>query len=203
MDEWVQRAIENNLSLSVAKAAVEVAQENVKIKRAGHYPTLDIVATSGNSTSHGGNFGSNTDSDTIGLQFNLPIYSGGSVTSQTRQALAELDQAQQSLIETKRATEKQARDAYLNIITEISRIRALEQAVVSAQSAVDATEAGFEVGTRTIVDVLNVQRVLYENTSNYQKARYTYLLNGLALKLAVGSLSDEDLASVDQLLGAP
>jgi len=200
IDKWVQRAIENNLSLSAAKAAVEVAQENVKIKRAGHYPTLDLVATGGNSTSHGGNFGSDTDSDTIGLQFNLPIYSGGSVTSQTRQALAELDQAKQSLIETKRATEKLARDSYLNIITEISRIHALEQAVVSAQSAVDATEAGFEVGTRTIVDVLNVQRVLYQNTSNYQKARYTYLLNGLALKLAVGSLSAEDLASIDHIL---
>jgi outer membrane protein len=200
MDEWVQRAIENNLSLSAAKAAVEVAQENVKIKHAGHYPTLDLVATGGNSTSHGGSFGSDTDSETIGLQFSLPIYSGGSVTSQTRQALAELDQSKQSLVETKRATEKLARDSYLNIVTEISRVRALQQAVVSSQSAVDATEAGFEVGTRTIVDVLNVQRALYQSITDYQKARYTYLLNGLALKLAIGSLSAEDLASLDQIL---
>jgi outer membrane protein len=203
MDEWVKRAIENNLSLSAAKAAVEVAQENVKIQRAGHYPTLDLVATGGNNTSHGGDFGSDTDSETIGLQFSLPIYTGGSVTSRTRQALAELDQSKQNLIETKRSTEKLARDSYLNIVTEISRVRALQQAVVSSQSAVDATEAGFEVGTRTIVDVLNVQRALYQSITDYQKARYIYILNGLALKLAVGSLSGEDLAGVDQLLKKP
>ena len=201
IDEWVQLAIDNNLAISAAMDGVEIAQENVKIQRAGHYPTLDLVATSGNSTSHGGTFGSDTDSDTIGLQFNLPIYTGGRVTSQTRQALAELDQSRESLTETKRATERQAREAYLNILSEKSRVHALEQAVVSAQSAVDATEAGFEVGTRTIVDVLTVQRELFSAITELQKTRYIYLLNGLRLKQAVGSLSEEDLVSIDQLLG--
>jgi outer membrane protein len=204
IDEWVKRAIQNNLSLSASKAAVEVAQENVKIQRAGHYPSLDLVATGGNNTSHGGNFGGNeVDNERIGLQFSLPIYTGGLVTSQTRQALAQLDQSMQSLTETRRATEKQARDAYLGILTEISRTQALKQAVVSAQSAVDATEAGFEVGTRTIVDVLNVQRELYRATTNHQKSRYVYLLNGLRLKQAVGSLSEEDLVSIDHMLNQP
>lgn len=199
IDDWVQRAIENNLSLSAAKISVEVAREDVKIRRAGHYPTLDLVATGGNNTSHS-SFGSESDGNTLSLEFKLPIYSGGSVTSLTRQALAKLEQSQQRLIQTKRSTEKLTRDAYLNIISDISRIHALEQAVVSTQSAVDATEAGFEVGTRTIVDVLIAQRALFRASSNFQKARYAYILNGLKLKQAVGSLSKEDLASVNQLL---
>ncbi|MCW8964087.1 MAG: TolC family outer membrane protein [Gammaproteobacteria bacterium] len=203
MDAWVSRAIDNNLSLSAAMVAVEIAQENVKIQRAGHYPTLDLIAAGGNSTSHGGSFGSDTDSESLSLQFNLPIYTGGRVTSQTRQALAELDQARDGLTETKRATEKVTRNSYLGILTDISLVRALQQAVISAQSAVDATEAGFEVGTRTIVDVLNVQRELYRAVTNFQKAQYAYLLDGLRLKQAVGSLSDGDLASVDQLLVVP
>ena len=203
IDEWVKRAIENNLSLAAAKSAVEVSQENVKIQQAGHYPTLDLFARGGNDTSHGGNFGNDTDSELIGLQFSLPIYTGGAVVSRTRQALAELDQTKQGLTQTKRSTERLTRDAYLGILTEVSRIRALRQAVVSAKSAVDATEAGFEVGTRTIIDVLDVQRVLYRNTTDLQKARYAYLLDGLTLKQAVGSLSDEDLSSVDQLLNKP
>ena len=200
IEDWVERALEHNLSLAAAKTAVEVAQENVKIQQAGHYPTLDLVATGGNSVSKGGNFGSETDSSTLSLQFSVPIYAGGAVVSQTRQALAELEQARQSLKQSKRATERQVRNAYLGIIAGISRIQALKQAVISAQSAVDATEAGFEVGTRTIVDVLNVQRSLYRSQSDYQVARYAYLLNGLQLKQAVGSLSEDDLASIDQLL---
>ena len=200
IDDWVQQALRNNLDLSAAKAALEVAQENLKINRAGHFPTLDLVATSGNSTSHGGNFGNDTDTDRLTLQFNLPIYAGGSISSQTRQALAELDQTRHSLMQTKRATEKLARDAYLGVITEISRTHALEQAVVSTQSAVDATEAGFDVGTRTIVDVLNAQRALYSARSDLQQARYSYLINGLRLKQATGSLSGDDIASLEQIL---
>ena len=140
------------------------------------------------------------DSSYIGLQFDLPIYSGGRVTSQTRQALAELDQTTQALTRTRRATEKQARDAYVAIRAAISRVKALEQAVISAQSAVDSTEAGFEVGTRTIVDVLLAQRTLFRAQTDYQKARYNYLLFGLQLKQAAGSLAEEDLVAVNNLL---
>jgi len=203
ISEWINVALENNRSLTAAKASVTIAQENVKIQRSGHYPTLDLVATSGNNTSHGGTLGSDTDSSTIGLQLSVPIYEGGAVNSRTRQALAELEQARQGLTQTKRATERLTRDAYLGVIADISRIKALKQAVISAQSAVDATEAGFEVGTRTIVDVLNVQRDLFRSQTNFQQARYTYILNGLRLKQAAGSLSDEDISRVNEYLAQP
>ena len=199
IEAWVERAMDNNLSLTAAKIAFEVAQENVKVRRAGHYPTLDLVASTGKSSTHL-DPSRKTQDDTIGLQFSVPIYTGGRVTSETRQALAELDQTSQTLTQTRRATEKQTRDAYVAVRASISRIEALQQAVVSAQSAVDSTEAGFEVGTRTIVDVLQAQRALYEAKNNHQKARYNYLLFGLQLKQAEGSLSEDDLIAVNNLL---
>lgn len=200
MEQWVAVALEANQSLLASKASVKAARENVKAQRAGHYPTLDFIASAGNSTTHGGTFGSNTDRSSIGLQLNIPIYSGGLTSSKVRQALAELEQAQQNSIQTKRSVVKLTRNAYRSIIADISRVKALKQAVISAQSAVDATEAGFEVGTRTIVDVLNVQRNLYRAKSDYRQAQYAYILNGLNLKLAAGSLSDDDVALVNNHL---
>lgn len=200
IDNWIDQAKSHNPSLIAATASVESAQQNVKAKRAGHYPTLDLVATGGNSSTSISTGANNTDSSTLGLQFSLPIYAGGAVSSQVRQAHAQLEQAQYNQQKTQRAVVRQTRDAYLGVISEVSRIKALQQAVVSAQSAVDATEAGFEVGTRTIVDVLNAQRSLHRSQADYEQARHIYLLNGLKLKQAAGSLSEGDLAALNQLL---
>lgn len=200
IDEWVKRAVQNNHTLAAGKAAVEAARQDVAVQKAGHYPTLDLVATGQNNTSHGGNFGSDTDREMLGLQFTLPVYSGGLTASEVRQAIAELQQVKAGLTRIRRATERQTRDAYLNVISDISRIQALRQARVSSRSALDATEAGFEVGTRTIVDVLNAQRTLYNSISDFQQARHNYIINGLELKHASGSLSEGDIGSVDELL---
>jgi outer membrane protein len=202
-DAWVDKARQDNLSIAASLSAIEVAQENVKFQKAGHYPTLDLVGETGEQDVNGGVSGlseSDTDSSAISLQFNLPIYEGGAVNSRTRQALAQLEQAREEATGTHRAVEKQARSAYLGVIADQSRIRALQQSVVSSQSAVDATEAGFEVGTRTIVDVLDAQRGLYRATADYHIARYTYIVNYLLLKQAAGSLSDEDVNTVNSVL---
>ena len=202
IDEWVKRAIENNHVLAASQAAVEAARQNIKRQESGHYPTLDLVATGQNSTSHSRNSGGDTDREIIGLQFTLPVYSGGLTSSRVQQAMAELQQAKEELIRTRRSIEKQARNAYLNVISDISRIQALRQAMVSSQSALDATEAGFEVGTRTIVDVLNAQRILYNSISDFQRARHDYIINSLELKQASGLLSGDDIHNVDQMLEA-
>lgn len=203
IEQWIAQAKTNNPGVIAAMASVESAQQNVKINRAGHYPTLDLVATGGSSSTGSTGFSSGTnetDSSSLGLQFNLPIYAGGAVSSRVRQAHAQLEQAQHNQQRTQRAVIRQTRDAYLGVISEISRIKALQQAVVSAQSAVDATEAGFEVGTRTIVDVLDAQRSLHRSQADYEQARHTYLLNSLRLKQAAGNLSEEDIAAINNML---
>lgn len=199
VDAWAEKALQDNLSITAALAAIEVAQENVELQKADHYPSLDLVGTYGEQNSGGaGSF--DTDGSTVSLQFNLPIYQGGAVVSRTRQALAELEQAREEATGVHRTVENQARSAYLGVVADLSRIRALQQSVVSTQSAVDATEAGFEVGTRTIVDVLDAQRALYRATADFHISRYTYIGNYLLLKQAAGSLSVQDVKTVNSVL---
>ena len=181
-------------------------------RRTGHYPTLDFVATydtsntdisnvtvGGQSTANP-NFPTDSTRDSLFLRFNLPIFAGGRTSSQVREAVflhrASLEQLQR----VTRETERQARDAYLGVLSEISRVNALRQAVESSRTALQATQAGFEVGTRTIVDVLNSQRSLYVAITNFEAARYTYIGNVLRLKLAAGSLRVQDLEEIDQHL---
>jgi outer membrane protein len=199
IDAWVDKALQDNLSIAAALAAIEVSQENVKLQRAGHYPTLDVVGTASDNTTHGRN-GSDIENTSISLQLNVPIYEGGAVTSRTRQALAELEQAREEATGIHRDVESQARSSYLGVMADLSRIQALQQSIVSTQSALDATEAGFEVGTRTIVDVLDAQRALYRAKADFHIARYTYIGNYLLLKQAAGSLSDEDVNTVHSVL---
>ena len=199
VEAWVEKALQDNLSIAASLAAIEVAQENVELQKADHYPSIDLVGTHGEQNSNG--FGnSDIDGSTLSLQFNVPIYQGGAVVSRTRQALAELEQVREEATGIYRSVEKQARSAYLGVIADLSRIEALLQSVVSTQSAVDATEAGFEVGTRTIVDVLDAQRALYRATADFHIARYTYIGNFLLLKQAAGSLSEQDVKTINSVL---
>ena len=199
IEAWVALATKQNLVLSSAQYASDVASEEVNRLRAGHYPTLDIVASRSTSNSNSG-FGSESDTDRISLQLNVPIYSGGSVNSQTRQASYNAEAARQALIQTRRSVLRQTRDAYQGVIAELSRVKALSQAVKSSEKAMEATQAGFEVGTRTIVDVLLSQRELFRAKRDYSRSRYDYILNTLRLKQAAGSLSKSDIESVNQLM---
>ena len=142
----------------------------------------------------------NFDSESVGIQFTVPIFSGGSTSSRVRESVYLHTAAKQQLLRVTRETERQTRDSYLGFLTEMSRVEALEQAVASSQTALEATQAGFDVGTRTIVDVLDSQFVLYRSITLFYQARYDYLMNGLRLKQAAGNLVVQDLEEIDQWL---
>ncbi|MEJ2514948.1 MAG: TolC family outer membrane protein [Gammaproteobacteria bacterium] len=223
VDQWVQTALTSNLSVEAARLNAEIAADTIDIRRAGHYPTVDFVASRGNRdvTAEQRNSGvqlpgepprppqpylpADTDTwqDLIGIQVRLPLFSGGATSSRVKEASYLHRAAQEQLERTARETERQTRDAYLSVTSEISRVEALAQSVASNQTALRATEAGFEVGTRTTVDVLQSRRQLFEAQRDYANARYTYLVNALLLKRAAGILAEEDLRQVDGWLKPP
>lgn len=197
IDSWIKAGLEQNLSLAAARFGAETAREEIERIRSGHMPTLDLVAGHSYSDTGGGSLGGRESQDTsLSLQFNLPLYQGGRITSQTRQAQLNFEQAQEGVEQQRRATVRQVRAGYLSVMADISRVKALQQSVVSAQSALEATRAGFEVGTRTIVDVLAGESNLYLAQRDYARARYDYILNTLSLKQAAGQLSASDLDQV-------
>src|SRR6516164_651342 len=201
-DRWVNISLEQNLTLISSRLQADIARENVRVAQGGHLPTLDLVAgrswnyTSSDQVFDGTPF-SNVDSKVndrqIGLQFTLPIYSGGFTQSKVRQAQYQWIAAKEGVVQSSRATERQARDAYLGVITGIARVQALRQAVESNHTSLKATEAGYEVGTRTSVDVLNARKLLVQAETDYATARYDYILSVLQLRLAAGNLDRTQL----------
>jgi len=179
------------------------------VAQGGHLPTLDLVAgrsynyTSSDQIFDGTPF-SNVDSKVndrqIGLQFTLPIYSGGFTQSKVRQAEYQWIAAKEGVVQSSRATERQARDAYLGVISGIARVQALRQAVESNRTSLKATEAGYEVGTRTSVDVLNARRLLVQAETDYAAARYDYIVSELQLRLAAGNLDRTQLTELNNWL---
>jgi outer membrane protein len=144
-----------------------------------------------------------SDSQSIGITLNVPIYSGGATSSAVRQAQSNFVAASQDLHQTHRNVVRNTRNAYNTVIAAVSAIKALGQSVVSAESALKATEAGFEVGTRTIVDVLESTRNLYNAKRNLSSTRYAYIQNILTLKRAAGTISEQDLININNGLSAP
>ena len=199
LDAWSQVTLEQNLPLQAAKFSYRIAQENVGLQRAGHYPTLDLIASYGKVNDNSDFRNRNADAR-IGLQFNWSLYEGGRISSQVRQAEHETTQARDLLEARRRQADADVRDAYRGVVSLVAGVDALEQSVISSQSAVEATEAGYDVGTRTIVDVLNVKTVLFRNQRDYSQARYNYVIQTLALKRAAGSLAPEDLRLVNSWL---
>ena len=199
INSWNETAQKQNLTLMAAIQSTEIARENIEAQRSGHYPTLDIVGSYGLDRNSGTD-NSDVDTGTIGVELNLPIYLGGGVSSRVRQAADEYRAAQQNLDQQRRAVQRQVKDAYRGVVDRISAVKALKASTISAQSALEATEAGVEVGTRTTVDALNAQRDLSRARSNYSQVRYNYILNGLTLKQAAGSLSEDDLIQINQFL---
>ncbi len=201
LQEWLNTASEQNFPLLAAQYAVEASRAGMEVQRSGHYPTLDLVASYDYSDTSNGRFGGSESNDAvIGLQFNLPLYQGGGVSARKREAAHRLTGTREALEQQRRATDLQTRSAYLTVLDSISSVRALNQAVISTQSALDATEAGYEVGTRTIVDVVQLQRNLFDARRNYSRARYNYVLSTLRLKSAAGLLNAEDVQQVNRWL---
>lgn len=203
--EWVKVAEDKNLSLNAARVSVDIAKSAVDVASASHWPTFDLFANYQRQNPEKGSFEDLGEYGTYGLgvQMNFNIYSGGGISSQVRQANFYYVEASEQLNETNRTVYKQVFDAYNAVLASVSSVTAYEQAVVSRQSALEATTAGFEVGTRTIVDVLNSTRSLFEAKNNLSRARYAYILNVLRLRQAAGTLSEQDLMDVNKGLMAP
>lgn len=204
LQSWVTLALQQNPALAAARAGSEAAREQIKIERAGHYPTLDATASYGYQDSNfGGIVTVERNDGAIGLQLNVPLYQGGYVNSKTREARYRFDAARERLDVSQRSIERQTRDAYRGVVTGISEVRAAEQARKSNTTALEAAQTGFEVGTRTIVDQLNAQSILSQAELNLSQARYDYLLNTLRLKQAAGTLAPDDLQALGSWLESP
>ena len=166
---WVETALDQNLNLIANRIAKEIARDEIRIRRSGHFPSIDLVASrldidsESDRSNDGGPFlpaPFEQTQDTIQLQFVVPLFTGGLTSSRVREAVYQHRAAQEALERVARQTERETRDAYLGVISEISRVQALRQAVESSETALQATEAGFDVGTRTTVDVLDARRRL-------------------------------------------
>jgi outer membrane protein len=207
---WIDLAMSQNLTVIASRLSEQVARDEISFRRTGHYPTIDLIAgrqyqdQEGDIVfpSLGSTVGITGDSigNSIRLQLNLPIFTGGRTSSRVREAVYLHRASREQLQRVARETERQTRDAYLGVLAEISRVNALKQAVESSRTALQATEAGFEVGTRTIVDVLNSQFSVYAAITNYYRSRYAYIANVLRLKQAAGTLQVQDLEDIDKWL---
>lgn len=215
-NQWVDIALQQNRQVISSQIGTQIAKDDVRIARAGHLPTLDFVASKQDLDTNANRIQTTTVlgqpnkipgpanfdqiTDQFGLQLQVPFFSGGQTSARVTQAVYQHRASRERLEGTVRETERQTRDAYLGVISEMSRVRALKQALESARTALQATEAGFDVGTRTTVDVLDARRTLFIAETNYLRSRYNYLVNGLRLKQAAGTLTAEDVTQINALL---
>ena len=201
IEEWAGRAAEGNLQAEIQRIAKTIADQEVERNRAARYPTLDAVAGySVNNNQAFGNLQVDTRTASVGLELHMPIYQGGLISSRVREAVANQERARHDLETAIRDASLQAREAYLNVSSGMARVRALEQALTSTQAQLDSTKLGLEAGVRTNLDVLNAEQQVLSARHDLAAARYAYLLSGLALKAAVGTLGPADLVEIDQHL---
>ncbi|MBD9415714.1 TolC family outer membrane protein [Pseudomonas sp. PDM16] len=206
---WVDTAAQQNLNLQASNYAVDAAEETLRQNKAGHAPTLDAVAQyqKGDNDSLGftnndlsSPYNGDAEQTSIGLQLNIPIYSGGLTSSQVREAYHRLTQSEQERESLRRQVVENTRNLHRAVNTDVETVQARRQSIISNQSALEATEIGYQVGTRNIVDVLDAQRQLYSSVRNYNDARYDYILNNLRLKQAAGTLAPTDLEALSSFL---
>ena len=214
VDAWVKTAIENNPALKAKQFQVEAVAATVETARSGHWPTLYLGGGYGDTKVTGDRtfssaflpeastspIDSQSRGPNIGLTLSVPIFSGGAVQSRVRQALARRDVASAELEQQRRALERNTRNSYQTLVAGISEVEARRLALFSAQSAYDASQVGLEVGTRTVLDVLNNQNNLFTAQRAYALARYNYLQNRLLLEQAAGTLDIEDVQEINRLL---
>jgi len=212
LEEWVQQALANNPSLAARQKALEAAEKDVKTAYAAHFPTLSASATWRDNGSDGDStnnllpppnntlFENGNTSSGVGVQLSIPIFSGFGTQSRVRQAINQRDIVADQLEQQKRAITRQTRSAYRSLEAGIAEVEARRLAVVSAQAAYEAGEAGLEVGTRTIVDVLIAQQQLYLAQREYARARHAFLVNTLRLRQAAGVLELSDVQNVNRSL---
>lgn len=206
VDALVTQAVAQNPALKASELQVSAAEASVSAARGAHYPTLNLGASVGRSASwgdvvgSGSNFSPDQRTNSVGLTLSVPIFSGGATQSGVRQALAQRDIAQDGYEQQKRALDRNTRNAYQSLVAGISEVEARRLAVVSAQSAYDASQVGLEVGTRTVLDVIQNQRILFSAQLEYAQARYNFLQRRLQLGQAVGVLDIAELQDINRLL---
>ncbi len=201
--QWVSSAEAGNLGVQIAQTSLDVSGREIEKQRAGHYPTLDLVAThgktgSGFSSTTGS--GVDTKSSTIGLQLAVPLFAGGAVSSKEREAAALSEKARADLDNARRQASLGAKQAYLGVNAGLAQVRALEAGVASSRLAVESNKLGYEVGVRINIDVLNAQSQLFDTQQKLAKARLDTLIAQLRLKAAAGTLAEADLAAINALL---
>lgn len=201
IEDWINAATQHNLKLMAARYGVEITRENIKMQASEHLPSLSLIGNYG-KTGAFNNVPSplHENAGTLGLELDVPIFAGGSVSSKTRQAQYDFQTASANLDNTYRLLIITTRQKYNDILADISKIKAEQQAIQSAQLSLDSTEKSYKAGTRTVVDVLIAQQNLYDAKRTAASDQYTYLLDTLLLKQAAGSLKPDDLVQINQWL---
>ncbi len=203
IQSWVASAETGSYAVQAAQIGREISDREVERNRSAHLPTVDLVASHGNTTSANAFAGfAKTDLDTtvVGVQLALPLFQGGAVNSRVREAAALRDKASSDLDNARRTAAQNARQAYLGVSSGLAQVKAFEAAQVSSRSALDANKLGYEVGVRINIDVLNAQSQLFDTLQKLSKARYDTLLAQLKLKAAAGTLGDDDIKAINALL---
>ena len=199
INDWAGAAEQGSFGVQAQQLAREIATREVQRAGAGHLPTLDLVAThSFNNNPSYATERSNTS--TVGLQLNVPLYQGGGVSSREREAAALKFKADADLEDARRSAALAARQSYLGVTSGMAQVRALEAAKVSSTSALEANKLGYEVGVRINIDVLNAQSQLADTLQKLSRARYDTLLAQLRLKAAAGTLGEDDVQAINALL---
>jgi len=203
IESWVSSAEEQNFGVVSQQIALDSAKYEIKKNRAGHLPTVDLVASRAHSDVSGSPipfYNISQMNNSIGVQWTIPLYAGGAVNSSVRQAVALEDKARSDLESARRSAALNARQAYLGVNSGLAQIKAYEAAEISSQSSLDSNRLGYQVGVRINIDVLNAQQQLFSTRRDLAKARYDTLMNSLKLKSAVGTLKEEDLQQINALL---
>jgi len=198
-DEWVDLALQENLQIQAAEAQLQASRQTLRARRSGHLPTLVGSISDSHFETDGQNFfGSEVDTTTIELSVVLPIYQGGLTHSRAKEAVAQTEQARQQLLNQRLTVTRDTRNLFRAVATDVVRVKARRQAIASAQSALEATETGYEVGTRNIVDVLDAQQRLFRSQFDYADSRYRYVADSVLLKQTAGTLSEDDVEELNQ-----
>lgn len=204
-ESWVSLGLKNNYQLKSAKLQRDAAQASARASASNHLPKIDLVGRISQSTSKQGKFGGfiqnplfgiEQDTRQYSIQFNLPLYAGGAISSARRQAYANYDRSKEQAIYTERSTIRDVRSNHFGVQTQVANVTARKQALASAESALKATEVGYEVGTRNTVDLLDAQKRLFQAQRDYASSRYEYIISMLRLKASVGSLNPNDLINI-------
>lgn len=199
MDTWAETALRHNYGIIAAGEAANAARQSIEIQRSGHFPTVDLQAGYDLSRSNA-EYGTDSDTGFVGLTVNVPLFQGGAVSSRTREAGYNFRAAQDRLDQVRRQVDQQVKDAFRGVLTSIEDVKARQAAIISARSALESTQAGLEVGTRTQVDVLNAQRNLFLAEFEYLNARYNYIINGIKLHQSTSTLNRDILAKANAWL---